>query len=139
MVCAVPSAEIRDVILHNKIDSVNNSFESLTVIIVLGLVVSMFVCAIPFKISSVVISVADGNNNTNYIRRYDEQAEINCPICLENIVELQLFNVATCIRISCGHLYCSDCIQRIINTERNNCPVCNLEIPPNSLVQVQLT
>lgn len=136
MVCAVSSAEIRDVILHHNIVNVNISFDSLTVIVVLGAFVSVFVCAIPFKVSSVVISVADGNNNSNYIRRYGEQAEMNCPICRQNITELQLFDIATCFRAPCGHLYCSDCIQRIINTERNNCSVCNLEISPNSLIEV---
>lgn len=115
MIFTVSSAKVQDVLLCFNIHNMKNA---------------VIVCAIPFKVSSAVI-MRDANGNNIYLRRYSERAEIKCPVCLRYMT--------TCIRTPCGHLYCSDCIQRILMTERIICPVCNQQFTPNSLTKVHLT
>lgn len=138
MVCAATSAEVRDALLSHKIHHINE-YSPITMIIVIGLFASLFMCAIPYKVPRTMITVLDDNGNNVHIRRCDEPADIKCPICLYNILELHRSNIATCYRVPCGHVLCSDCIRHLIQAKHTICPVCNGQFAENSLFELHLS
>ena len=49
---------------------------------------------------------------------------LDCPICCERFDDRNL-----CPRLlSCGHSFCSGCLERLLNGDTINCPTCRIEI-----------
>jgi hypothetical protein len=42
-----------------------------------------------------------------------------CPVCLDTVVSI--------IKLKCEHMFCADCIHKIINNETIKCPMCRAE------------
>ncbi|XP_055317039.1 uncharacterized protein LOC129576278 [Sitodiplosis mosellana] len=116
----------------------NNSFavSPFTMASMLGALMSMYECAIPFK-SSKKCSVkseeeeGDANNDSVDESGHGQRIGFECPVCLRNVDDLQTF------AISCGHWCCSDCIQHAI-AQRQSCPLCNTAANSNSLIRIFL-
>lgn len=70
-------------------------------------------------------------NSVNNLKKRRFQVELRCAICLENIFHQRVSSTR------CGHLYCTECIEKAIET-RNHCPLCNAEIKLCQLQRIHL-
>lgn len=70
-------------------------------------------------------------NNTLNPRKRRFQVEMECAICLENIVYQRVSSTR------CGHLFCSECIEKAIAVQ-NQCPMCKTEVNLNNLRRIHL-
>ena len=53
----------------------------------------------------------------------------DCPVCMESITERNRNPVVT----ACGHAFCKDCIERVIQTQQK-CPMCRADLPSTDLL-----
>jgi E3 ubiquitin-protein ligase RNF115/126 len=49
-----------------------------------------------------------------------------CPICHENLMETTKNNTPVCI-LACGHIYCDECIKTWLSRHKT-CPVCKVDL-----------
>lgn len=71
------------------------------------------------------------NYNVNSTKKRHYLAELQCAICLENILYQRVSST------HCGHLFCSTCIERAIEI-RKHCPLCNIEVDLINLRRIHL-
>lgn len=71
------------------------------------------------------------NNDLVNPRKRRFQVELQCAICLENIIYQRVLST------QCGHLFCAECIEKAIEL-RKFCPMCNTEVRLDNLRRIHL-